>query len=105
MSAKLSQKQAAYASIASSTYLGPHKGFTFVDYITLHQTAHNKLLDLDKPVSESKTVIDFLIGICDSNLNTGKSILLGDPAKLGDFKECQQYLITLVQNYVGTNKG
>jgi hypothetical protein len=31
-------------------------------------------------------------------LNTGKSIVLGDPAKLGDFEECQQYLSTVVQN-------
>jgi hypothetical protein len=97
-SAKLTRKQAAYASIASSTYLGPRKGFTFASYVTLHQSAHNELLDLDEPVSESKKVTDFLKGIRDPNLNTGKSIVLGDPAKLGDFEECQQYLSTVVQN-------
>jgi hypothetical protein len=97
-SAKLTRKQAAYASIASSAYLGPRKGFTFASYVTLHQSAHNELLDLDEPVSESKKVTDFLKGIRDPNLNTGKSIVLGDPAKLGDFEECQQYLSTVVQN-------
>ena len=103
-SAKLTRKQAAYASIASSAYLGPRKGFTFANYVTLHQTAHNELLDLDEPVSESKKVTDFLKGIRDSNLNTGKSIVLGDPAKLGDFEECQQYLSTVVQNMTAQTK-
>jgi hypothetical protein len=97
-SAKLTRKQAAYASIASSAYLGPRKGFTFASYVTLHQSAHNELLDLDEPVSESKKVTDFLKGIRDPTLNTGKSIVLGDPVKLGDFEECQQYLSTVVQN-------
>ena len=97
-SAKLTRKQAAYASIASSAYLGPRKGFTFATYVTLHQSAHNELLDLDEPVSESKKVTDFLKGIRDPSLNTGKSIVLGDPSKLGDFEECQQYLSTVVQN-------
>ena len=97
-SAKLTRKQSAYASIASSTYLGPRKGFTFASYVTLHQSAHNELLDLDEPVSESKKVTDFLKGIRDPNLNTGKSIVLGDPMKLGNFEECQQYLSTVVQN-------
>jgi hypothetical protein len=97
-SATLTRKQAAYASLASSAYLGPRKGFTFASYVTLHQSAHNELLDLDEPVSESKKVTDFLKGIRDPNLNTGKSIVLGDPTKLGDFDECQQYLSTVVQN-------
>jgi hypothetical protein len=97
-SAKLTRKQAAYASLASSAYLGPRKGFTFASYVTLHQSAHNELLDLDEPVSESKKVTDFQKGIRDPNLNTGKSIVLGDPEKLGDFEECQQYLSTVVQN-------
>ena len=47
---------------------------------------------------------DFLKGIRDSNLNTGKSIVLGDPAKLGDFEECQQYLSTVVQNMTAQTK-
>jgi hypothetical protein len=103
-SAKLTRKQGAYASIASSAYLAPRKGFTFANYVTLHQSAHNELLDLDEPVSESKKVTDFLKGIRDPTLNTGKSIDLGDPAKLGNFKECQQYLSTVVQNMAAQSK-
>jgi hypothetical protein len=55
-------------------------------------------LDLDEPVSETKKVTDFLKGIRDPNLNTGKSIVLGDPAKLEDFEKCQQYLSTIITN-------
>jgi hypothetical protein len=97
-SAKISRKAAAYASIASSSYNGPQKGFTFSNYVTLHQAAHNELLDLDKPVSKTKKVTDFLKGIRDPNLNTGKSIVLGDPTKLEDFEKCQQYLSTIITN-------
>jgi hypothetical protein len=79
-SAKLTRRQSAYASIASSAYLGPRKGFTFASYVTLHQSAHNEPLDLEEPVSESKKVTDFLKGIRDPSLNTGKSIVLGDPS-------------------------
>jgi hypothetical protein len=103
-SAKLTRKQAAYASIASSAYLGPRKGFTFASYVALHQAAHNELMDLDEPVSESKKVTDFLKGIRDPVLNTGKSIVLGDPGKLGNFEECQQYLSTIVQNMSAQSK-
>ncbi|KAI2502036.1 hypothetical protein MHU86_12439 [Fragilaria crotonensis] len=103
-SAKLTRKQTAYASIASSAYLGPRKGFTFANYVTLHQAAHNELFDLDEPVSESKKVTDFLKGIRDPTLNTGKSIVLGDPVKLGSFEECQQYLSTVVQNMAAQSK-
>ena len=103
-SAKLTRKQAAYASIASSAYLGRRKGFTFASYVTLHQSAHNELLDLEEPVSESKKVTNFFKGIRDPALNTGKSIVLGDPAKLGDFEECQQYLSTVVQNMSAQTK-
>ena len=103
-SAKLTRKQAAYASLASSVYLGPRKGFTFASYVTLHQAAHNELMDLEEPVSESKKVTDFLKGIRDPLLNTGKAIVLGDPVKMGDFEECQQYLSTVVQNLAAQSK-
>jgi hypothetical protein len=103
-SAKLTRKQTAYASIASSAYLGPRKGFTFASNVTLHQAAHDELMDLDEPVSESKKVTDFLKGIRDPVLNTGKSIVLGDPGKLGNFEECQQYLSTIVQHMAAQSK-
>jgi hypothetical protein len=97
-SAKISRKAAVYASITSSSYNKPHKGFTFSSYITLHQVAHNKLLDLNEPVSQTKKVTNFLKGIRDPNLTTGKSIVLGDPAKLEDFEMCQQYLSAIIMN-------
>jgi hypothetical protein len=97
-SAKITRKNQAYASIASSAYHGPRKGFTFSNYVTLHQAAHNELLDLDEPVAESKKVSDFLKGIRDPTLVTAKSVVLGDPAKLDDFEECQQYFSTIVSN-------
>ena len=73
-SSKLRTKQAAYASIASSAYHGPHKGFSFAYNVTLNQLAHNKLLDLDEPILESKKVTDLLNGIRDPNLTAGRSI-------------------------------
>jgi hypothetical protein len=116
-SAKITCKIQAYALIESSAYHGLRKCFTFTNYVTLHQAAHNELLDLDEPVAESKKVSDFLKGIHDPNLTTAKSVVLGDPAKLDDFKECQQYFSTIVSNlstqakvehhvaYVGTDGG
>jgi len=96
-SSKITRKNAAYATIARAAYHGPRKGgFTFANYVNLHQGAHNELLDLDEPVSETKKVTDFLAGIRDPTLNTGKSVILGDPEKLEDFEACQQYLSTLV---------
>jgi superfamily II DNA/RNA helicase len=49
-------------------------------------------------------VTDFLKGIRDSSLTTGKSIVLGDPGKLGNFEECQQYLSTIVQTMAAQSK-
>jgi hypothetical protein len=97
-SLKLTRKQATYASITSSAYHGPCKGFTFANYVGLHQAAHNKLLDLDEPVPESKKVTDFIKGIRDPTLSMGKTAIYGDVTKLGDFEECQQFLSMIVQN-------
>jgi hypothetical protein len=55
---------------------------------------------LDEPVPESKEVTDFLKGIRDPTLSMGKTAVLGDVTKLGDFEECQQFLSTVVQNTV-----
>jgi hypothetical protein len=81
-----------------SSYRGPRRGYSFANYVSLHQEAHNELLDLDEPVPETKKVTDFLKGIQDPALAVGKSIVLGDPLKMSDFEECQQYLGTLIQN-------
>jgi hypothetical protein len=37
-------------------------------------------------------------------LNTAKSIVLGDPIKLDDFEECQQYISTIVSNLANQSK-
>jgi hypothetical protein len=66
--------------------------------------AHEELPVLKEPVSESKKVTDFLVGIRDLALSTCRSIVLGDPAKLVDFEECQQYLSTVVQNMSAQTK-
>jgi hypothetical protein len=67
--------------------------------VSLHQEAHNQLLDLKEEVPETKKVTNFLKGIQDLvRLSVGKSIILGDPRKMSDFQECQQYLGTLIQN-------
>jgi hypothetical protein len=51
-----------------------------------------------------KRVQDFLLGIMDSHLQVGKDIVLDTPLYLQDFKECQQYLITLVSNTSAQSK-
>jgi hypothetical protein len=98
LSSILTRKTKAYASIASAVYRGPHRGFTFADYISVHQEAHNKLYDCKVTVEDSKKVDDFLNGIQDPGLAVGKTVVLSDPLKLGNFDACQQYLSTLVAN-------
>ena len=97
-SAKLTRKAKAYASMTSAAYRGQRRGYTFDNYVSIHQEAHNELLDLEEEVPESKKVTDFLKGIQDPQLQVGKQIILGDPKKMGNFEECQQYLGTLIQN-------
>jgi hypothetical protein len=97
-SAKLTLKAKAYASFTSAIYKGPRRGYTFENYVSIHHDAHNELLDLDEPVPEAKKVTDFLKEIQATELSIGKLIILGDPKRLSDFEECQQYLGTLIQN-------
>jgi hypothetical protein len=84
--------------MASSVFRGQRRGFTFDNYVSIHQDTHNELFDLEEVVPESKKVTNFLKGILDPHLTVGKQIVLGDPAKMGNFKLCQQYLGTLIQN-------
>jgi hypothetical protein len=97
-SAKQTRKARAYASLAQARYRGERRNFEFGNYVQIHQDAHNELLDLEEPVPETKKVQDFLSGILDARLQTGKDIVLGTPLYLQDFEECQQYLSTLVSN-------
>jgi hypothetical protein len=84
--------------LTSAIYKGPRRGYTFENYVSIHQDAHNEPLDLNEPVPEAKKVTEFLKGIQATELSIGKSIILGDPNRLSDFGECQQYLGTLIQN-------
>jgi hypothetical protein len=102
--AKLNRKTKAYAQIEQSVYRGPRRGFTFDSYVSLHQEAHNELLDLGEPVSESKKVTSFLRGVQDPKLDSGKVNVYGDAAKLDDFQATQQYLKTLVQTMTEQTK-
>jgi hypothetical protein len=97
-SAKLTRKTKAYASISSATFRGQRRGFNFDNYISIHLDGHNELIDLEEPVPESKKVTDFLKGIQAPGLEVGKQVILGDATKMGNFKECQQFLSTLLNN-------
>jgi hypothetical protein len=97
---KITRKNKAYASIANVSYSGSRRQYKFQDFINVHQTAHNEILDC-KPteaVPESKKVADFLKGITDPKLESAVSVVLGDPKMLNDFQACQQYLSTTVEN-------
>jgi hypothetical protein len=96
LAAKLMHKMKAYSSIEQSLYRGPRHSFTFDSNVSLHQEAHNELLHLEEPVSESKKVTDFLKGIKDPELKAGKVPVLGDLTKLGSFQETHQFLKMLV---------
>ena len=97
-SAKLTRKTEAYATLKAASYRGRNGPNTFQRYVEIFQEAFNELADLEEPVPESKKVSDFLAGISDPILKTGKDVVLGDPVKLADFTECQQYLSTLAVN-------
>lgn len=95
-SAVESRKLKAYTAIETARYTGK-SNFSFDNYIARHQRAHNELLALDEPVAEGKKVKDFLRGISDPALQISKKVVVGDPAKLGNFELCQQYLKTVTE--------
>lgn len=96
-SAVTTRKAKAYAELATATYSGKAR-YTLDQYIARHQRAHIELESLGEPVAATKKVADFLKGITDPKLDTGKSIVDGDNAKLNDFELCQQFFKTLVEN-------
>ena len=97
---KITRKNKAYASIANATYSGSRRQYKFQDFINVHQSAHNEILDCEptEAVPESKKVADFLKGITDPKLESAVSVVLGDVSMLNDFQKCQQYLSTTVEN-------
>ena len=104
ISAKQTRKAAAYAQIAAARFTGNSKRFTFDQYVEIHQTAYNTLMELNEVIPETKRVNDFLAGISDARLNTGKDLILGDEQKLSNFEACQQFLKTLISNKVIQDK-
>ncbi|KAI2503960.1 Reverse transcriptase (RNA-dependent DNA polymerase) [Fragilaria crotonensis] len=72
--------------------------FSFDQYVGKHQQAHNELLFLEEPVAETKKVTDFLASIRDPKLETAIQTCMGDEQKLTNFKLCQQYFKTIVEN-------
>jgi hypothetical protein len=102
--AKRTQKAKAYENLAQARYRGERQNFEFSNYVQIHQDAHNELLELGEPVPETKKVQDFLSGILDFRLHVDKDIVLGTGVSLQDFKECQQYLSTLVNNTLAQSK-
>ncbi len=96
-SAVTTRKAKAYAELATANYSGKAR-YSLDQYIARHQRAHIELESLGEPVAATKKVADFLKGITDPKLDTGKSIVDGDNAKLNDFELCQQYFKTLVEN-------
>ena len=92
-----------YCSFVSCTatikrFKGSTRHYSFQNYVTLHQKAHNELEELGEPVSKTKKVSEFLKYISDPTLQMGMQIVMGDPAKLDNFELCQQYLSTLQTN-------
>ena len=83
--------------IATSLFTGQGK-FSFDQYARRHQQAHNELLFLEEPVTETKKATDFLAGIRDPNLDTAIQSCMGDELKLTNFELCQQYFKTIVEN-------
>ena len=52
--------------------------------------------ELGEPVSQKKRVTDFLARISNPTLAMAKQIILGDPHKLEDLEDCQQYLSSIL---------
>ena len=96
VTAALTRTNAAYAMINTSSFKGTTKNFTFQHYVTVHQKAYNELDELGEPVSQKKRVTDFLARISDPTLAMAKQIILGDPHKLEDLEDCQQYLSSIL---------
>jgi hypothetical protein len=58
-SAKRTRKASAYALLANARYCRERRNFTFQNYLQIHQDGHNKLLELEEPVPETKKVQGF----------------------------------------------
>ena len=99
------RKNKAYGSIGSAVYKGIRKQFTFAQYVSIHQAAHNELEDCGEPIPETKKVSDFLAGISDSSLEPGITCVLSEDRYSDSFEATQQFLGTLVANQMIHRQG
>ena len=90
------QKKQVYNQLSTAQYNG-HGHFIFQAYVPHNQKAHNILADLDEPIATTKKITDFMNGISNPTLTTGKIFVNGDAHKLSNFGASQQYSCTLVE--------
>jgi hypothetical protein len=99
-SASLTCKARAYNKISKAKYSGERQNYDFQKYIEAHQSAYNKILDVDPKEAifpKTKRAQDFLAGINDgAGIQSGINFVLGNPLYMGSFEQTQQYLGTLV---------
>jgi hypothetical protein len=98
------RKTRAYADIAAAKYQGERRNFTFVQYVALHQKAHNELDELGESISETKKVTDFLAGINSQEMITAKQVVMGDEVRLESFDLTQTYLTNFVNTQTTQQK-
>lgn len=99
-SASATRKKKGYNLINSAKYSGERKNYNFTKYVEAHQTGYNEIIDAapHEQIAESKRVDDFLDGIIDPSLQSGKDYVYGNAAMLESFEATQQYLGTIVAN-------
>ena len=88
------KKQKAYSSITKAHFTGKSAKFSLGQYTAIHQAAHNKLEFCNEVVPETKKVTDFLQGISTSDLSQSILAVYANPALIGDFEQCQQFINT-----------
>ncbi|KAI2489134.1 hypothetical protein MHU86_25463 [Fragilaria crotonensis] len=96
---KITRKNKAYASIANASYSGSRRQYKFQDFINVHQTAHNEILDCD-PTEAVPNPRKLLIFSRDYRSEIGICRLSGAwrSQAAEQFQACQQYLSTTVEN-------
>ena len=85
-------KEAAYASITCSEYIGDRRALTFETYVNLHQQAHLDLERYGEAIPESKKERDLLAGIKDGNVLVTKLTVQASTRFLNDFTQATNFL-------------
>ena len=95
---KLLRRAVAYASISKATFTAKNKGWTFNQYVSVHEEAHNILSKEEEPVAETKKVTDFLDGIQCPELKQIKAICISDPKRLDDFQAMTAWFLLQINS-------